>query len=413
MIRRFSIGYDVELHKRTLERGLLSLLGPRRRRRRRRRRLPAPSTRTRSLEIDGHRRPARSAPTSASTCCATRPTPRRWWPALREAGARAGLRGGRRVPADRARPPALRRRPRRHGDPPGGGSQRARGVVHQGLLRRPGDGRAAVLPRQAQPPPARPAAAPPRLATGDEIGFGGRAVGRLGSVADSPRSARSRWRSSAARRRPGSTVPVGRRRITRDVVELPFELTGDERSPARRVRRCGRSDSCGMSGCEASQVPTIRTSSISSGGTWAPSSPAAAGARQRRGRARSSSSEVVRASGPQSTSRPPTIQKASKRRLGRVRGQHQPRARVGRLEHAAEPVEDDAQPPRRRRSARGALVALLGRRRAHLRLDVLEQPLAARRRSSTNSRSASSSRRRYRFGSRSPRHGDRQRPICP
>jgi len=28
MIRRFSIGYDVQLHKRTLERGLLSLLGP-------------------------------------------------------------------------------------------------------------------------------------------------------------------------------------------------------------------------------------------------------------------------------------------------------------------------------------------------------------------------------------------------
>ena len=28
MIRRFSVGYDVELHKRTLERGLLSLLGP-------------------------------------------------------------------------------------------------------------------------------------------------------------------------------------------------------------------------------------------------------------------------------------------------------------------------------------------------------------------------------------------------
>ena len=29
MVRRFSIGYDVELHKRTLERSLLSLLGPR------------------------------------------------------------------------------------------------------------------------------------------------------------------------------------------------------------------------------------------------------------------------------------------------------------------------------------------------------------------------------------------------
>ena len=30
MIRRFKVGYDVELHKRTLERGLLSLIGPRR-----------------------------------------------------------------------------------------------------------------------------------------------------------------------------------------------------------------------------------------------------------------------------------------------------------------------------------------------------------------------------------------------
>src|SRR6185437_14034825 len=28
MIRRFSVGYEVELHKRTLERGLLSLIGP-------------------------------------------------------------------------------------------------------------------------------------------------------------------------------------------------------------------------------------------------------------------------------------------------------------------------------------------------------------------------------------------------
>ena len=28
MIRRYKIGYDVQLHKRTLERGLLSLIGP-------------------------------------------------------------------------------------------------------------------------------------------------------------------------------------------------------------------------------------------------------------------------------------------------------------------------------------------------------------------------------------------------
>ena len=48
MIRRFSIGYDVELHKRTLERGLLSLIGPeptavaRRRRARREPSTPTP-----------------------------------------------------------------------------------------------------------------------------------------------------------------------------------------------------------------------------------------------------------------------------------------------------------------------------------------------------------------------------------
>ena len=28
MIRRYKVGYDVELHKRTVERGLLSLIGP-------------------------------------------------------------------------------------------------------------------------------------------------------------------------------------------------------------------------------------------------------------------------------------------------------------------------------------------------------------------------------------------------
>ena len=45
MIRRFKLGRDVELHKRTLERALLSLIGPRRARRRRRRARPR-STRT-------------------------------------------------------------------------------------------------------------------------------------------------------------------------------------------------------------------------------------------------------------------------------------------------------------------------------------------------------------------------------
>ena len=45
MIRRFKLGRDVELHKRTIESALLSLIGPRRARRRRRRARRA-STRT-------------------------------------------------------------------------------------------------------------------------------------------------------------------------------------------------------------------------------------------------------------------------------------------------------------------------------------------------------------------------------
>ena len=80
MIRRFSIGYAVELHKRTLERGLISLIGPGvGRRRGRRRRCRTPSTPTGRSRSAGSR-PARSGPTSASTCCATPPTPRRCSP---------------------------------------------------------------------------------------------------------------------------------------------------------------------------------------------------------------------------------------------------------------------------------------------------------------------------------------------
>ena len=98
--------------------------------------------------------PERSAPTSASICCARAPTPRRC--ATRSSGpAPRGRRRRRRVPAGRARPPALRDRSRRLGDPAGGGLERSRGVVHQGLLRRAGDGGAAALPRQAQPSSAR------------------------------------------------------------------------------------------------------------------------------------------------------------------------------------------------------------------------------------------------------------------
>ena len=101
---------------------------------------------------DAHRR----AP--ASTCSATPPT--------RDAVLGALRRARRARPVSEAAAEILRvehGRPR-YGvdlddtvDPAGGRAERARGELHQGLLRRPGDGRAPVLQGQAQPPPARPA----------------------------------------------------------------------------------------------------------------------------------------------------------------------------------------------------------------------------------------------------------------
>ena len=53
MIRRFKVGYDVELHKRTLERGLLSLIGPRSQEISGAAQLPAEEHSSRPIELDG------------------------------------------------------------------------------------------------------------------------------------------------------------------------------------------------------------------------------------------------------------------------------------------------------------------------------------------------------------------------
>ena len=97
MIRRFSVGYDVQLHKRTLQQGLLSLLGPDGRRGRRRQR-PAPSRARPPRPARSAASPsARSAPMSASTCSATPGDTDALAAALAAARRRAGLRGGRRL----------------------------------------------------------------------------------------------------------------------------------------------------------------------------------------------------------------------------------------------------------------------------------------------------------------------------
>ena len=78
-----------------------------------------------------------------------------------------------------------------------------------------------------------------------------------------------------------------------------------------------------------------------------------------------------RRAAPQSTTRPPTSQNASKRAAARVRGEHEPRPRVGGGQHAAEALEQLGQPlaaaraatPRARSAGASAAAAHLARRR--------------------------------------------------
>ena len=211
-----------ELHKRTLRVAACCRCSDRGAARRRRRpSCPRPSTRTSAVQLDGvagagdphrpRRRPAVRRRRHRGAARRARPRRRR-----------RGRAGGRRHRAGRVRPPALRGRPRRHRDPPGGRPQRPRGVVHQGLLRRPGDRRPPVLPRQAQPPSARPAAATGPSRPAPRSRFGDRVVGHRGQRRRVPR---------ARPGRAGARAPRGARRARRSpsaersaatVVELPF-----------------------------------------------------------------------------------------------------------------------------------------------------------------------------------------------
>ena len=146
----------------------------------------------------------------------------RLWEALRGARRHADRAPGGRVPAHRKRAPALRARPRRHRDPPGGGPQRARRQLHQGLLRGTGDGRPAPLQGPPQPPPARAApvgAGAPRQRAAPRRARGGSPGEQRPLTA---RSARSRWRSSAARPSRAARWRWEMRASPPELLELPF-----------------------------------------------------------------------------------------------------------------------------------------------------------------------------------------------
>ena len=168
------------------------------------------------------------------------------------------------VRVERGRP-ALRRRPRRGDDPPGGRPQRPRGELHQGLLRRPGDRRAAVLPRQAQPPPARPEALG-GAAGRRRLRLGEREVGTLASSLVSPVHGPIGLALVRREAEPGATLDVAGG-ATAEVVELPFAAAADER--LRTAGAGSGSSARARVSWPASHVCTMRASATSVAGRWA------------------------------------------------------------------------------------------------------------------------------------------------
>ena len=150
----YKIGREVEVADRSAEHAIVSLIGPasapltgigpaRRRGR-------APRGRGRRRHLPGRRHRRRHRPARAR-----RATPRRWHAALEDAGVAAVSEAAAEIVRVESGRPRFGREMGNRDDPPGGGDQRPRRELYQGLLHRPGDRRPPALQGQAQPPPAR------------------------------------------------------------------------------------------------------------------------------------------------------------------------------------------------------------------------------------------------------------------
>ena len=113
--------------------------------------------------------------------------------------------------------------------PPGGGPQRPRGELHEGLLRRAGDGRAAVLQGQAQPAPARPAPVGRRRRRARRCVLGEREVGTLTSSAVSPALGPIGLALVRREAEPGAELARRRRRRPRDRRRAAVHLSARSR----------------------------------------------------------------------------------------------------------------------------------------------------------------------------------------
>jgi folate-binding protein YgfZ len=220
-IRRFSIGYDVTLHKRTLQRGLLSLLGPRAAEAAEIDALPEPEYAHVSARLDGI--PVRAIRTDLGIdlLCAAEQT-QALAQSLHDAGAiTVAEEVAECVRVERGRP--------RFGVDldetviPQEADLNDRAVSFtKGCY--VGQETVARLYYRGKPNRhLRGLRLSATAATGDEIAYEGRTVGRLGSVVQSPSLGPLALALVRREAPPGSAVTVGADRADAVVVELPFE----------------------------------------------------------------------------------------------------------------------------------------------------------------------------------------------
>jgi folate-binding protein YgfZ len=234
MIRRYKIGYEVELHKRTVECGLLSLIGPEARACVAQNQLPEAEHAHVAARIT--QAPVRLIATADGVdvlCDATATEAVR--NALLDAGAHAvGEAAAEIVRVEHGRPrygldlddtvipqeAGLNERAVSFTKGCYVGQETVARLHYRGKPNRHLRGLRLSMPATAISP--SPSAPPFPVAPGEELRIGERAVGQLASVVDSPRLgpiALALVRREAA---PGDTVTVGAQGVSAEVAELPF-----------------------------------------------------------------------------------------------------------------------------------------------------------------------------------------------
>jgi tRNA-modifying protein YgfZ len=220
MIRRFSVGFDVELHKRTLESGLLSLIGPDAEAVSGASELGQAEHSHLPLEVGGVAARAIRTDVGVDLLCDAAQTD-----ALREALLAAGVVAVSEATAECLR--VERGRPRYGVDLDDGVIPQEAGLNERAVSFTKGCyvGQETVARLYYRGKPNRHLSGL-RLSTPSETGaplrFGDREVGRLGSVAKSPRFGPIALAVIRREAEPGSTVSVGDG-AEAQVVELPFQ----------------------------------------------------------------------------------------------------------------------------------------------------------------------------------------------